>query len=98
MKAAHGANNCTNLNLIRTASALRSFGIKKAWIWRTGWRKTMNQTLVPVKEIVAQGVGGRSSIYQMIKVGQIPSYRVGKRGIRVCLSEVLSVLRRPEMK
>ncbi len=58
----------------------------------------MNQTLVPVKQIIAQGVGGRSSIYQMIKAGQIPSYRLGKRGIRVCLTEVLSVLRRPGMK
>ncbi len=55
----------------------------------------MEQELVPVSHLVAKGLGGRSTIYKMIKDGAIPSYRVGATGIRVCVAEVLSALYRP---
>lgn len=55
----------------------------------------MEQELVPVSDLVRKGLGGRSTIYKMIKDGVIPSYRVGMTGVRVCVAEVLSTLRRP---
>jgi excisionase family DNA binding protein len=55
----------------------------------------MNNKLVEVSVLVQHGVGKRSTIYSMIACGQIPFYRCGRRGIRVCLEEVLTVLRRP---
>jgi excisionase family DNA binding protein len=55
----------------------------------------MQAKLVPVSHLVAKGLGGRSTIYKMIKSGAIPSYRVGVTGIRLCVDEVLTALRRP---
>jgi hypothetical protein len=54
----------------------------------------MRTKLVPVSYLVARGLGGRSTLYQMVKMGTIPSYRVGSSGIRVCVAEALSALRR----
>ena len=48
----------------------------------------MHKKLVPVSFLVEKGLGGRSTIYEMIRTGSIPSYRIGATGIRVCVAEV----------
>jgi excisionase family DNA binding protein len=58
----------------------------------------MECRLFTVSELVARGVGGRTTIYKMIRTGQIPSYRIGTTGVRVSLEEVLAALRRPATK
>lgn len=36
-----------------------------------------------------------STLYWMIKKGMVPSYQVGKTGVRVVVEEVIEALRRP---
>jgi len=54
-----------------------------------------NQTLEKAKAVCTtlQGIG-ISTLYKMAKSGEIPSYKVGKRGVRFVVEEVKSALLR----
>ena len=52
--------------------------------------------LVKAKELAKElGDVGVSTVYRMAKDGKIPSYIVGKSGVRFRVEEVVSALRRP---
>jgi excisionase family DNA binding protein len=55
----------------------------------------VDERFCSVDDVVALGLGGRATMYSMIKSGQIPSYRIGVTGVRVRLSEVMEALKRP---
>lgn len=41
---------------------------------------------------------GKSTVYQLAKLGKIPSYSIGKLGVRFNLTAVLEALHRPAGK
>jgi len=59
-----------------------------------GTVSNIEQLLTPRKAASLLGIGA-STLYQMARRGEIPSYAVGRTGRRVILSEVLAALRRP---
>lgn len=55
--------------------------------------------LIKAKELVQRlGAIGVSTVYRLAAQGEIPSYRIGPRGVRFDIEEVRSALRRARLQ